>query len=97
MSSLPVKFRMEIQDLLARTRTVLNIISLPCRHIILKLFAATSQSTLSLTVREQLGQTMYSSKNDMLLPKNVNFSIFSTTVIGKRISKDKARQLVERV
>lgn len=40
MGSLPVKFKMEIQDLLAMTWTVLNTVSLPRRHIILKLFAA---------------------------------------------------------
>lgn len=48
------------------------------------------QSSLSLTVTEdQLGQTTSSSKIDVSLPTNFNFSVFPSTVIGKRISKDK--------
>jgi len=51
---------------------------------------------LSLTVSEdQLGETMFSSKTDLLLPTNFNFSVFPGPVIGKRISKDKACQMAE--
>lgn len=87
---------MQILDVLAMTWTVPNTIFLRCTYIILKLLAAAPPKQFVTDNYKRPACTYHVLlQSQHVVAKNINFSIFSTTVIAKRISKNKACQLAK--